>query len=360
MSPQRPPLPPSPAPALTSQSRPPALPPQSLLELLLGAELRGVAALLLAAVGRTGREAGVALAADLLVAVVLGRKHLERGLNDTATEAEDEVEGRLLLDVWVRKGAAVLELLAGEDETLLVGGDALLVLDLGLDVVDRVGGLDLEGDGLARQSLDEDLHLEVSARTGHVRAAAQRRDATMAKQRGELGGPKYAVGAIGARRVGRAKSEGGGEESRRRGRYARAQRQYLPVHRQQPHNENERARRQFTRRRCAPPPINRPSRSWSSRPPSSPLCVLQPLRARSRMFVVPFVSAPFDCRRVVVAAGCEDTHGGRIGSLTDESPTVAIFRQTSPPGEQAGGETGSRRFDNLAASQCGTRGHVVT
>ena len=46
------------------------------------------------------------------------------------------MEGRLLLDVVVRKGAAVLELLAGEDETLLVGGDALLVLDLGLDGLD--------------------------------------------------------------------------------------------------------------------------------------------------------------------------------------------------------------------------------
>ena len=40
----------------------------------------------LAAVGRTGRETCVALAADLLVAVVLGGEHLQRGLNDTATE----------------------------------------------------------------------------------------------------------------------------------------------------------------------------------------------------------------------------------------------------------------------------------
>jgi hypothetical protein len=39
------------------------------------------------------------------------------------------VESRLLLDVVVRKGAAVLELLAGEDEALLIRGDALLVLD---------------------------------------------------------------------------------------------------------------------------------------------------------------------------------------------------------------------------------------
>jgi hypothetical protein len=59
------------------------------------------------------------------------------------------VEGGLLLNVIVGEGAAVLELLSGEDETLLVGWDALLVLDLCLDVVDGVGRLDVEGDGLA-------------------------------------------------------------------------------------------------------------------------------------------------------------------------------------------------------------------
>lgn len=55
-----------------------------------------------------------------------------------------------LLDVVVGEGPAVLQLLAGEDETLLVRGDALLVLNLGLHIVDRVRGLDLKGDGLAR------------------------------------------------------------------------------------------------------------------------------------------------------------------------------------------------------------------
>ena len=34
----------------------------------------------------------------------------------------------------------------------------LLVLDFGLDVVDGVRGLDLEGDGLSGECLDEDLH----------------------------------------------------------------------------------------------------------------------------------------------------------------------------------------------------------
>ena len=68
------------------------------------------------------------------------------------------MERALLLDVVVGEHAAVLELLARKDEPLLVRGDALLVLDLGLDVVDRVAGLDLERDGLAREGAYKDLH----------------------------------------------------------------------------------------------------------------------------------------------------------------------------------------------------------
>ena len=68
------------------------------------------------------------------------------------------MKGRLLLDVVIGKGAAVLELLASKDQTLLIWRDSLLVLDLGLDVLDAVGRFDLEGDGLASQGLDEDLH----------------------------------------------------------------------------------------------------------------------------------------------------------------------------------------------------------
>jgi hypothetical protein len=44
------------------------------------------------------------------------------------------VKSGLLLDVVIRQSATVLVLLAGKDEALLVRGDALLVLDLGLDV----------------------------------------------------------------------------------------------------------------------------------------------------------------------------------------------------------------------------------
>ena len=68
------------------------------------------------------------------------------------------MEGRLLLNVVVRKGSAILELLSSEDKSLLVWWDTFLVLDLGLDVLNGVGWLDIEGDGLSSESLDEDLH----------------------------------------------------------------------------------------------------------------------------------------------------------------------------------------------------------
>ena len=63
----------------------------------------------------------------------------------------------------VRQRAAVLELLAGEDEALLIGRDALLVLNLLLDVLDGVRRLDVERDRLARERLHEDLHAAAEA-----------------------------------------------------------------------------------------------------------------------------------------------------------------------------------------------------
>ena len=76
----------------------------------------------------------------------------------TTTEAENKVKSRLLLDVIVLEGAALFELLAGEDEALLIRRDAFLVLDLGLDVVDGVVGFNFKGDVLASKSSNEDLH----------------------------------------------------------------------------------------------------------------------------------------------------------------------------------------------------------
>ena len=60
-------------------------------------------------------------------------------VHHAAAQAQHQVEGRLLLDVVVREGVAVLELLPVEDESLRDKRGALLVLNLGLDVLDLWG-----------------------------------------------------------------------------------------------------------------------------------------------------------------------------------------------------------------------------
>jgi len=84
-------------------------------------------------------------------------QQVERGLVAT-TQAKDKMEGALLLDVVVGQGSTVLKLLASEDQSLLIWGNTFLVLDLLLDIVDGIRALNLKGDGLASESLDEDLH----------------------------------------------------------------------------------------------------------------------------------------------------------------------------------------------------------
>ena len=75
-----------------------------------------------------------------------------------------------LLDVVVGESAAILELLSGEDKALLVWGNALLVLDLALHIVDGVRGLNLEGDGLAGdcEGVSMRRHLDVGAAASGV------------------------------------------------------------------------------------------------------------------------------------------------------------------------------------------------
>ncbi len=59
----------------------------------------------------------------------LASEGLHEDLHTTA-QSENEVDGGLLLDVVVGEGSAVIQLLATEDKSLLIRGDALLVLDL--------------------------------------------------------------------------------------------------------------------------------------------------------------------------------------------------------------------------------------
>jgi len=121
------------------------------LSLLLHAEIGVVTALALTAVHCLDGQGGVASSANLLFYLVFSGEGGKGGFNldlteTTTAEAEHQVKGGLLLDVVVGKGAAVFELLAGEDEALLVWGNALLILNLGLNVLNGVAGLDVQSD----------------------------------------------------------------------------------------------------------------------------------------------------------------------------------------------------------------------
>ena len=63
----------------------------------------------------------------------LTRQGLDKDLH-AASQTQHQVKGRFLLDVVIREGTTVLQLFASEDQALLVGWDALLILDLSLDL----------------------------------------------------------------------------------------------------------------------------------------------------------------------------------------------------------------------------------
>merc|ERR1711994_421518 len=93
----------------------------------------------------------------------LAREGLDKDLHASA-EAKHQVERRLLLDVIVRESPAIFKLLARENEALLVWRNAFFILNLRFHIVDRVGGLHIKSDGLAREGLDKDLHASAEAK----------------------------------------------------------------------------------------------------------------------------------------------------------------------------------------------------
>ena len=65
------------------------------------------------------------------------------------------MQSRFLLDVIVGESTSILELLSGENQTLLIGRNAFLILDLRLDIINSVARLNLESDGLSSEGLDD-------------------------------------------------------------------------------------------------------------------------------------------------------------------------------------------------------------
>merc|ERR1711971_1119367 len=68
------------------------------------------------------------------------------------------MKGRLLLDIVVGQSSSIFQLFSSKDQSLLIWRDTFLVLDLCLDILNSITRLHLQGDGLASQGLDKDLH----------------------------------------------------------------------------------------------------------------------------------------------------------------------------------------------------------
>jgi len=131
--------------------------------LLLWSDITVMTTLSLSAVHCLNWKSSVTLSANHLFALELSGKSGEirldlHGSHASSSESQNQMEGGLLLDIVIREGSSIFELLSSEDESLLVWGDSFFVLDLSLDGFDRVGLLNFKSDSLSGEGLDEDLH----------------------------------------------------------------------------------------------------------------------------------------------------------------------------------------------------------
>lgn len=110
-------------------------------------------AALLVAVDSTGVQVGITLAADHLVAVVLLGKLAEGGIDDASLQKKHQAQGGLFQDIVVRECGHPPAVCKNQTQ---VTWDALPVLGFSFDILSGVTGLDLEGDGLAYQSIHKD------------------------------------------------------------------------------------------------------------------------------------------------------------------------------------------------------------
>jgi len=76
----------------------------------------------------------------------------------SSSQTKNQMESWFFLYIVIWEGSTILKLLTSKDETLLIRGNAFLVLNLGLNIFNGVTGLNLKSDGLSCEGLDKDLH----------------------------------------------------------------------------------------------------------------------------------------------------------------------------------------------------------
>jgi len=87
----------------------------------------------------------------------LSRQRLHKDLH-TTSQSKYQVKSWFLLDIVISESSAILELLPRKDKSLLIGRNPFLILNLGLDIWNRVGRFHIQSDCLPSQSLNKNLH----------------------------------------------------------------------------------------------------------------------------------------------------------------------------------------------------------
>ena len=74
-------------------------------------------------------------------------------------KSQHSLKSGLLLNVVVRQSTSILQLLAGQDQSLLIGKNSFLILNLGLYISYCIQGFNHERDNLPYKGFHENLHL---------------------------------------------------------------------------------------------------------------------------------------------------------------------------------------------------------
>merc|ERR1719312_2230489 len=82
---------------------------------------------------------------------------LNKDLHSTS-ETQDQMKGGFFLNIVVRQGSAIFQLLSSKYQPLLVWGDSFLVLDLGFHIFNGVRWFNFQCDCFTSESLNKDLH----------------------------------------------------------------------------------------------------------------------------------------------------------------------------------------------------------
>merc|ERR1712151_777860 len=72
---------------------------------------------------------------------IQGNSFSGKGLDEnlhTSTKTQYQMQSRLLLNVVITQSTSILKLLSCENQTLLIRGNSLLILNLCLDIVDSI------------------------------------------------------------------------------------------------------------------------------------------------------------------------------------------------------------------------------